>query len=316
MTIEHAVVQMHRKPWGSTDLLPWAVAPANGDVIGELSFERACAVAPKPALLLKLLFTAEPLSIQVHPDDSFAQSIGLPNGKSEAWYVLSARSGAQVAVGLKHPLSSAELRASIQDGSITEMVRWRPVCVGDVISVPAGTIHAIGAGIVLAEIQQQSDATFRLFDYGRPRELQVDHAVAVARTGPANHQPPPTRLNEARIALVVSPHFVLEQLDIPARSIWMLDAPKETWVLVLAGRARIGAIDASLGDAIFMDADRARVETSAEGMMGLLAYLGPAINYAALERQSGTVSGQVSAPTPSAHTASNDLPLAGQEAQT
>ena len=74
MTIEHAVVQMHRKPWGSTDLLPWAASPANGDAIGELWFERADVAAPKSALLLKLLFTTEPLSIQVHPDDKFARS--------------------------------------------------------------------------------------------------------------------------------------------------------------------------------------------------------------------------------------------------
>ena len=185
MTIEHAAMHMHRKPWGSTDLLPWAAAPADGDAIGEVWFERADAAAPKPALLLKLLFTSEPLSIQVHPDDSFARSIGLPNGKTEAWYILSAKPGAQVAIGLKHPLSAAELRASIEDGSIAEKVQWRSVRSGDVIFVPAGTIHAIGGGIVLAEIQQQSDATFRLFDYGRQRELHVDNAVAVARIGPA-----------------------------------------------------------------------------------------------------------------------------------
>ena len=185
MTIEHAVVQMHRKPWGSTDLLPWAASPANGDAIGELWFERADVAAPKSALLLKLLFTTEPLSIQVHPDDKFARSLGLPNGKTEAWYILSAKPGAQVAIGLKHPLSSAELRASIEDSSIADRVRWRPVQSGDVISVPAGTIHAVGAGIVLAEIQQQSNVTFRLFDYERQRELHVDHAVAVAKAGPA-----------------------------------------------------------------------------------------------------------------------------------
>ena len=211
MTIEHAVVQMHRKPWGSIDLLPWAISPANGDAIGELWFERPDVAAPKSMLLLKLLFTAEPLSIQVHPDDCFAQSIGLPNGKTEAWYILSAKPGAQVALGLKHPLSSGELRASIEDRSIVDKVQWSPVHNGDVISVPAGTIHAVGAGIVLAEIQQQSNVTFRLFDYGRQRELHVDHAVAVAKTAPAESQLPPQKLTEARTALVVSPHFVLEQ---------------------------------------------------------------------------------------------------------
>lgn len=318
MTIEHAVVQMHRKPWGSTDLLPWAAVPANGDAIGELWFERAEAAAPKSALLLKLLFTSEPLSIQVHPDDSFARSIGLPNGKTEAWYILSTKPGAQVAIGLKHPLSALELRASIEDGSIAEKVQWREVRNSEVILVPAGTIHAIGAGIVLVEIQQQSDSTFRLFDYGRQRELHVDNAVAVARTGPADPQPQPLRLNEARAALIVSPQFVLERLDLPANSTWKLDAPGETWVLVVGGHARIGLIDASLGDAIFMDADHVGIEIGAEGMTGLLAYLGPNVNVNALEQQCniGVVAGPASARAPSTQTASGYSSFAEPEAQT
>ena len=101
--------------------------------------------APTPALLLKLLFTSEPLSIQVHPDDAFARSIGLPNGKTEAWYILSAVPDAKIAVGLKRRITPHELRASIRDGSIVDLVQWRPVSKGDIIFVPAGTIHAIGA---------------------------------------------------------------------------------------------------------------------------------------------------------------------------
>ena len=149
--------------------------------------------ADTPALLLKLLFTSEPLSIQVHPDDTFARAMGLPNGKSEAWYILSAEPDAQIGVGLKHQVTPQELRASIKDGSIAELVQWRPVAKGDVIFIPAGTIHAIGAGIVLAEIQQRSDATFRLFDYGRQRELHEDNGVAVAHAVAASsaHQSDP-----------------------------------------------------------------------------------------------------------------------------
>jgi mannose-6-phosphate isomerase len=319
VTIEHAVVQMHRKPWGSTDLLPWAASPENGDAIGELWYERADVAAPKSALLLKLLFTTEPLSIQVHPDDRFARSLGLPNGKTEAWYILSAKPGAQVAIGLKHPLSSTELRASIEDRSIVDRVQWSPVHNGDVISVPAGTIHAVGAGIVLAEIQQQSDVTFRLFDYGRQRELHVDHAVAVAKRGPAESQLPPQKLTEIRTALFVSPHFVLEQFDLPVNSIWTLDAPEETWVLIVGGHARIGLTDASLGDAFFVTADRAAIETGDEGVTGLLVYLGPNVNSSALEQQSdvGTVTGPVSARAASTQTASEHLPpFAEQEAPT
>ena len=122
MTIEHAIARAKPKPWGSTDLRPWSQAPTSDGPIGELWFERPEPAAPKTELLLKLLFTTEPLSIQVHPNDTFAQSIGLPNGKTEAWYILSAIPGAKVAAGLNYPRSSTELRTAITDGSIANIV--------------------------------------------------------------------------------------------------------------------------------------------------------------------------------------------------
>lgn len=152
MAIEHASVLVARKPWGVADLRPWSSIDVSGDPVGELWFQRADKNASVPALLLKLLFTREPLSIQVHPDDEFARSIGLPNGKTEAWYILVAIPGARVALGLKRHLTPQELRAAISDSSIAGLTQWRPVSKGDIIFVPAGTIHAIGAGIVLAEI--------------------------------------------------------------------------------------------------------------------------------------------------------------------
>jgi mannose-6-phosphate isomerase len=100
MAIEHASVQVAHKPWGVADLHPWSSIDGSGDAVGELWFQRADKDAPIPALLLKLLFTSEPLSIQVHPDDAFARSVGLPNGKTEAWYILSATPAARVAIGL------------------------------------------------------------------------------------------------------------------------------------------------------------------------------------------------------------------------
>ena len=169
------------KPWGVSDLQPWSNIDGSGDAVGELCFERADKNAPTPTLLLKLLFTGEPLSIQVHPDDTFARALGMPNGKSEAWYILSAQPGAQIGAGLKHQVTPQHLRASIQNGSIVELVSLadRLPKVTSSISRPV-LIHAVGAGIVLAEIQQRSDATFRLFDYGRQRELHEDNGVAVA----------------------------------------------------------------------------------------------------------------------------------------
>ncbi|MEH2567879.1 class I mannose-6-phosphate isomerase [Bradyrhizobium sp. AZCC 2289] len=275
MAIEHASVQVVRKPWGIADLHPWSSCDGSGDAIGELWFQRSDKNAPVPALLLKLLFTSGPLSIQVHPDDAFARSIGLPNGKTEAWYILSATADARVAVGLKRHLTPEELRASIKDGSIANLTQWRPVAKGDIIFVPAGTIHAIGAGIVLAEIQQRSDATFRLFDYGRPRELHEDNAVAVSDAGPLQIQYSTQRLGPARTVLVANQHFVLEHVHLAAGSNWTLDANRETWILVIEGRARIGSTDATAGDAIFVEADRAGIEAGPDVMRALVAYPGP-----------------------------------------
>jgi mannose-6-phosphate isomerase len=275
MAIEHAFVQVAHKPWGVDDLHPWSSIDGSGDAVGELWFQRAAQNAPIPALLLKLLFTSEPLSIQVHPDDVFARSIGLPNGKTEAWYILSVTPDARIAVGLKQCLTPQELRASIRDGSIADLVQWRPAVKGDIIFVPAGTIHAIGAGIVLAEIQQRSDTTFRLFDYRRHRELHEDRAVAASDAGPVQVQSDPRRLTAARTALVSSPHFILERIDLQANSNWLLDADRETWILVIEGRARIGLIAASVGDAVFAEADRASIEVGPDAMSCLVAYPGP-----------------------------------------
>ena len=275
MAIEHASVQVVRKPWGVSDLHPWSLIDGSGDSVGELLFHRADKNAPAPALLLKLLFTSEPLSIQVHPDDAFARLIDLPNGKTEAWYILSATPEARVAVGLKRNLTPQELRASIRDGSITGLVDWRPVAKGDIIVVPAGTIHAIGAGIVLAEIQQRSDTTFRLFDYGRQRELHEDSAVAVSCLGALQAQSGPRRLTAARTALVAIPHFVIERVDLPANSNWTINADRETWILAIEGHARIGLTNVSAGDAVFAEGARAGIEVGADGMGALIAYPGP-----------------------------------------
>jgi len=199
----------------------------------------------------------------------------LERGKTEAWYILSATPDAKIALGLKRRLTTAQLRASIEDGSILDLVQWRGVSKDDVIFVPAGTIHAIGPGLVIAEIQQRSDVTFRLFDYGRQRELHVDNAVAAANAGPPERQSVPRRLTDVRTMLVASQQFVLERIDLAPKSNWELDAEHETWVLVLEGCARIGPTNAFIGEAIFLEADGASIEVGPEGMKCLLAYLGP-----------------------------------------
>lgn len=274
MAVEQARVRIVPKPWGSTDLRPWNAYHDTKAAVGEIWFERTDPGAPAPALLLKLIFTTEPPSIQVHPGDALARAIGLAHGKCEAWYVLSATADARIAVGLKQRLTPAQLRASIHDGSIAERVQWRPVRTGDSTFVPSGTIHAIGAGLVIAEIQQRSDATFRIFDYGRNRELHVDVAIAAASADQHERRAPPRKLTAARTVLVAGPRFVLERLALPPGCLRDLDATGETWLFTLAGHARVGSIDVAAGIVVFLEADRARIEAGSDGLEGLVAYVG------------------------------------------
>jgi mannose-6-phosphate isomerase len=277
MTIEHAIAHSLQKPWGVADPRPWSSSGRDDNTIGEIWYERSGSTAVAPALLLKLLFTDQPLSIQVHPDDAFAQSIGLSNGKTEAWYVLSASPEAKVALGLKQRLTPQQMRHAADDGSISDLVVWQTVCAGDTVFVPAGTIHAIGPGLVIAEIQQRSDATFRLFDHGRGRELHIENAVAVADAGPVGMQLLPSRLTDARILLTSNDHFTFEKIDLAPNSVWCLEASRETWLFVISGNARTGSFDVALGDAIFAQSDRLNIRTGTIGLTGLLAYTGELI---------------------------------------
>jgi len=272
MTIEFASTRAVEKPWGRTDLRPWSEAAGRHGRIGEIWYERTDPAAQEPTLLLKLLFTREPLSIQVHPGDAFAQSIGEVRGKSEAWYVMSAEPGGRIALGLDRRLTSQQLREAIADGSIVERIAWRDVSCGDVVDVPAGSIHAIGAGLVIAEIQQRSDTTYRLFDHGRSRALHVEQAVAVADAGLAPAGPVPRALGPGRTLLITSPHFILEKIDAPPRSKWSVRAQHETWLLVLSGHVRIGLMNALAGEAVFLEREATTLKAGAAGMQALVAY--------------------------------------------
>jgi mannose-6-phosphate isomerase len=274
MAIELARASAKPKPWGVLDLRPWSNADNDGSAVGEIWYERPGQAGADPSLLLKLLFTNQPLSIQVHPDDSFAHSIGLPNGKTEAWYVLSAPTGGKIASGLTHHLTAQQLRAAIGDGSIANIVVWRAVSPDDVIFIPAGTIHAIGAGLVMAEIQQRSDATYRMFDFGRNRELHAENAILVADAGPAKSPVQKLRLTNERVLLVSDSHFVFERIDLTPNSAWCLEADRETWFLIVGGDARIGSFDVAMGDAIFAQSDRVNICAGGTGMVGLVAYTG------------------------------------------
>ena len=274
MAIEHARAQTIPKLWGVDDLSPWSNALAHDKPIGEIRYERSNNAAADPSLLLKLLFTSQPLSIQVHPDDKFAHLMGLPNGKTEAWYVLSAAPEAKVALGLKRQLTPQQLREAIDDGSISDLIAWHPVSANDVISVAAGTIHAIGAGLVIAEIQQRSDVTFRLFDYGRQRQLHVEDAIAVAAAGPVEFQTQSNQLTAERQLLVSNPYFIFERIDLAPNTSWCMEAERETWFLVVGGSATAGSFDVAAGDVLFAQSDQIDVHAGAIGIAGLVAYTG------------------------------------------
>lgn len=172
-------------------------------------------------LLAKFIDAADRLSIQVHPDDAYAHSREAAtgfHGKTEAWYILSAAPGATVIYGLARPSSRAEFSAAIQSGQVEALMQRLPVTAGDVVFVPAGTMHAIEAGIVLFEIQQKSDLTYRVYDYdrrdavtGQPRALHVEKSLDVMDYGPAPRGAiPPLALGAGRVLLVACPFFALE----------------------------------------------------------------------------------------------------------
>jgi mannose-6-phosphate isomerase len=163
-------------------------------------------------LLVKLLFTTERLSVQVHPDDDYAQKHHQSLGKTEAWYVVDSQPPGEVAVGFKEDLAPERLESSAQSGEIEDLLDWRKVSQGDTIFVPAGTVHAIGAGLTICEIQENSDITYRLYDYGRPRELHLCHGVKVSNLGPHFHQARPVPIEDWRDELTACSYFRIERL--------------------------------------------------------------------------------------------------------
>lgn len=170
--IERIAPSFQEKIWGSTGLSPWFPDPDTK--IGEVWFD-------SPRLpLVKFLFTTDRLSVQVHPWDEFAREHENSNGKTEMWHVLRAAPGAKVAVGFREPVTKEMLRDGALSGTIEALLNWIIVRPGDSLFIPAGTVHAIGAGLALCEIQQHSNVTYRIFDYGRPRELHLEQAIEIS----------------------------------------------------------------------------------------------------------------------------------------
>ena len=244
------------KPWGRTDL-PCAFAAPQGQRVGEVWYETPDS-APLP-LLVKWLFTSEKLSIQVHPSDAEAQASGLPSGKEECWYIVDAEPGAVLGIGTVRFLDGEELRAASLSGEIEQLMDWKPVKAGDYFYIPAGTVHAIGAGITLVEVQQYADITYRLYDYGRPRELHLDDGVAVSKAAP--YADPRSGQAAGNAQLVDGPYF---QLWMVAHSDGLAMIPTDVvrWVVPLSGEG-VGScqlIDA--GEALSFDAPMLVASTS------------------------------------------------------
>ena len=236
------------RPWGTTDLAPiypnhkfaerigesWltgdacqvANGPLKGKSLAELSaefgreFVGEAARDPKRfPLLLKFLFPAEKLSVQVHPDDGCAQAAGEPWGKTECWYVAHAKPGAQIALGLRPGVTRAQFEEAIHEKRAEELLNWINVFQGEMIYVAGGTVHTLGPGSIIVETQQQSDTTYRLYDYGRPRELHLKQGLAAVKESPQSGKvirpaPQPVNGSNRRSSLIRAPYFVVDMFEL------------------------------------------------------------------------------------------------------
>ena len=202
------------KVWGTPRTEPW-FNNLKQEQIGEVWFE-----SPQDTpLLIKFLFTSQSLSIQVHPDDEYARRRHGCLGKTEMWHILRADEGAKIAIGLRRPITREELAAVAGKPEILELLNWVEVRPGDTFFIPAGTIHALGGGLALCEIQQLSDITYRLYDYGRDRELHIPQGLDVSRLAPGNGRREPILIESGRELLTECPYFRTEKLVISAATL-------------------------------------------------------------------------------------------------
>jgi mannose-6-phosphate isomerase len=251
------------RPWGTTDLSPiypdhkfdekigeaWltgdqcrvANGPLAGKTLAEVSREYGRGLVGEAArhperfpLLLKFLFPHEKLSVQVHPDDAEAQRAGQPWGKTECWYVAAARPGAEIALGLKPGVTRAELERAIHERRAEKLLNWIDIYPGEMIYVAGGSVHTLGPGAILVETQQQSDTTYRLYDYGRPRALHLKEGLAAVKEKVASGKvirPAPVQMpgtKNTHSALIRAPYFVVD--------LFALKQPQEFGVRDESGR--------------------------------------------------------------------------------
>jgi mannose-6-phosphate isomerase len=217
----------YEKIWGSRNLAPWFPPPDKA--IGEVWFTGD----PPLPILVKFLFTSDKLSVQVHPAG--------PRGKTEMWHILRADAGATIAVGFREPITRNRLREAALSGEIESLLNWIPVHAGQTYFTPAGTVHAIGAGVALCEVQQNCDITYRLYDYGRPRETHVEQAVAVADLGPHPGASPAEKCSEDCRLLAECQYFVTESLQLRQEMAYPRISTEFHLLICLAGSGRLAA---------------------------------------------------------------------------
>jgi mannose-6-phosphate isomerase len=286
MTIGTKVAPFSLKPWfservwGKSDLKPWFEETGTTELVGEAWLTGPqCLVETGPyqgqtlasvgekmggefPLLVKILFPADKLSVQVHPDDAQAKAMGETRGKTECWYVLEAERGATVALGLKPGVGAKEVAASVEGGTMEMLLEHVPVSVGDMLFVDAGTVHAIGPGVVLLETQQTSDVTYRLYDYGRPRELHLEKGLQVIKPKTQAGKVAPRKL-DGFTRLIEQKYFVVDRFDVASAEKATAAFDGAGCLVGLAGRGVVisndGQVELSPGKAVVVPVGGASV---------------------------------------------------------
>ena len=223
-------------------------------------------------LLVKLIFTTERLSVQVHPDDTYAEIHHHSLGKTEAWYVIDAQSDSEVALGFRKSITIERLKESAQSGEIEHLLAWHRVKAGDVVFVPAGTVHAIGAGLTICEVQENSDITYRLYDYGRPRELHLEHGAAVANRQPYPLNSNPRPLAPGRDELTACDYFRMERLRPPGSVSMPGDLPFYALLMCVKGEGSIAGQPFEPGQGWFVPAGNEGFTIDGAGSEWILTY--------------------------------------------
>jgi mannose-6-phosphate isomerase len=260
--------------WGRESLAPWYESTGLNEKAGEawLSGPKSVVetgefagktleeVWPEFPLLVKMLFPDDKLSVQVHPDDEQAQALGLARGKTECWYVLEAEPGATVACGLKKGRDAEDLLVAIAADKAEDVLDMIPVKVGDMVFVDAGTVHAIGPGVTLLEVQQTCDVTYRLYDYGRPRELHLEKGLAVVKTETDAGLIEPQEL-DGFTRLIETKYFVVDRYDLASGESASIDNRSAGCVVGLTGEGTIGGVELKVGQAVVVPVGASTIES-------------------------------------------------------